>query len=243
MNKRSVIGALTLLAVLSGTAHAEQLTLNSGARVSAAVSNTDPNYIRVSDDRVISIQATQGVLTSRSPTPDGAVVFSTVAEKPFTLFVQTESGFAFSLQATPGKRAGMSLTVDNSEVRGGEEAREYENKQDSYSALISGLVSRFITNRKPAGYVFTKNRDVPVSAAVSATFQMKPVTAWQGDRIRIVRTDITSRSAVSVRLSERYFWSPGVMAVSFHPRLDVLKPGAQVSVITVFRTKGGADEH
>lgn len=242
MIKRSVLTAFCLMTVMTSSSQAEQLTLNNGARVTAAVSNTDPNYIRVSDDWVISVQATQGVLSSRAPTPDGAVVFSTTSVKPFTLFVQTESGFAFSLQATPGKRAGMSLTVDNSEVHGGEEARVYESQQDTYSSLISGLVGRFITNKKPAGYVFTKNTDVPVSDSVRNAFVLKPVTAWQGDRVRIVRTDIISRSTGGLKLSERYFWSPGVMAVSYHPRLDVLKPGARVSVITVFRTKGGVDE-
>lgn len=108
------------------------------------------------------------MLSAKSPTPEGAIVFSTVTDKPFTMFVQTASGFAFSVQATPGNRAGLSLTVDNREVQGTEEAREYEQKQDTYSALISGLVGRFITNRKPAGYVFSKNTDVPVSESVKA---------------------------------------------------------------------------
>lgn len=240
MRKSLLISALALLTAFG--ARAEQLTLNPGARVNAAVSNTNPNYLRVNDDRILSVQAAQGVLSAKSPTPDGAVVFSTLTDKPFTMFVQTASGFAFSVQATPGKRAGLSLTVDNREVKGTEEAREYEQKQDTYSALISGLVGRFITNRKPAGYVLSKNTDVPVSESVKSAFALRPVTAWQGDRVRIVRTDITSLSSQRIRLSERYFWSPGVMAVAFHPQLDVLEPGAKVSVVTVFRTKGGPDE-
>lgn len=240
MRKRMLISAVALFSALG--VHAEQLTLSSGSRVSAAVSNNNPNYLRVNDDRILSVQAAQGVLSAKSPTPEGALVFSTVTDKPFTMFVQTASGFAFSVQATPGKRAGLSLTVDNREVQGTQDARSYEQKQDTYSALISGLIGRFVTNRKPAGYVFSKNTDVPVSDAVKSTFALRPATAWQGDRVRIVRTDITSLSSQRIRLSERYFWSPGVMAVAFHPQLDVLEPGAKVSVITVFRTKGGPDE-
>lgn len=233
---------LLIAGAMTGSAAAETLTLNPGARISAGVSNSDPNLITVNDDRIVSIQATQGVLTSKSPTPDGGVVFSTLADKPFTLFVQTASGFGFSVQAAPAKRAGLSLTINNMEVRGTEAARDFEQKQNTYSALISDLVSRFQTNRKPDGYVFTKNMSVPVSPAVESTFLLRPVTAWQGDRIRIVRTDITSRSSQRIRLSERYFWSPGVMAVAYYPPLDVLEPGSRVSVITVFRTKGGGDE-
>ncbi|QHM74030.1 TraK domain-containing protein [Mixta intestinalis] len=240
MYKCFFISAIALLTTFP--VRAEQITLNPGARVSAAVSNTNPNYLRVNDDRILSVQAAKGVLSDKSPTPEGAIVFSTLTDKPFTMFVQTASGFAFSVQATPGKRAGLSLTVDNLEVRGTHEAQEYEQKQDTYSALISSLIGRFITNRKPAGYVFSKNTDIPVSKAVKSVFALRPVTAWQGDRIRIVRTDLTSLSSQRIQLSERYFWSPGVMAVSFHPRLDVLEPGKSVSLITVFRTTGGADE-
>lgn len=240
MRKHLLISAVALMTAM--TARAEQMTLNPGARVNAAVSNSNPNYLRVSDDRILSVQAAQGALSAKSPTPEGAIVFSTVTDKPFTMFVQTASGFAFSVQATPGKRAGLSLTVDNREVQGTEEARTFEQKQDTYSALISTLVGRFLTNRKPDGYVFSQNTDVPVSESVKSAFALRPVTAWQGDRVRIVRTDLTSLSSQRIRLSERYFWSPGVMAVAFHPQLDVLEPGAKVSVITVFRTKGGPDE-
>lgn len=240
MRKSLLLSVFALLTTFS--ADAEQLTLNPGARVNAAISNTNPNYLRVNEDRILSVQAAQGVLSAKSPTPEGAVVFSTLMDKPFTMFIQTASGFAFSVQATPGKRAGLSLTVDNREVKGTEDAREYEQKQDTYSALISGLINRFITNNKPAGYVFTKNTEVPVSDAVRRSFSLRPVTAWQGDRVRIVRTDVTGLSSQSIRLSERYFWSPGVMAVAFHPQLDVLQPGGHVAVITVFRTKGGPDE-
>ncbi|QGY32538.1 TraK domain-containing protein [Pantoea cypripedii] len=240
MRKRFVFSILLLL--VSCIAQAQQMTLHSGTRITAEVSNTDPNAIRVSDDRIVSLQATQGVLSSKTPTPDGGVVFSTLAQQPFTLFIQTASGFSFSMQARPGKRPGLSLTVDNPEVRGTERARQFEQRQGSYSGLISDLVSRFIRNQKPDGYVLTKNTQVPVSDAVAVAFTLQPVTAWQGDQLRIVRTDVTSRSSLPLRLSERYFWSPGVMAVSFHPRLDVIAPGKTVSVITVFRTRGKGDE-
>ncbi|WP_416414373.1 TraK domain-containing protein [Pantoea sp. App145] len=240
MCKNVLLSMLILLVTIS--AQAEQRTIQTGARVSVEVSNINPNAIRVSDDRIISLQATQGILTSKTPTPDGAIVFSTLADSPFTLFIQTASGFGFSLQATPARLPGLNLTIDNIDVRGTEQAQYFEQKQDSYSSLVSNLVSRFIHNRKPDGYVVTRSTQLPVSGAVEAAFTLRPVTAWQGDRIRIVRTEVTSRSTLPLRLSERYFWSPGVMAVSFHPQMDVISPGEQVAVITVFRTRGRGDE-
>ncbi|PIJ50024.1 hypothetical protein BL250_08825 [Erwinia sp. OLTSP20] len=243
MHSSKYLPACFLLILSAASVSAQQMTLNPGARVALAVSNTDPNAIRVSDDRIVAVQATQGVLTAKSPTPDGGVLFSTVTEKPFTLFVQTASGYSFSAQATPGKRPGLTLTVDNPSIRGAAEAGKWEQSQSGYSGLISGLVNRFVTNRMPVGYVYTKNISMPVSDSVMRAFSLRPVTAWQGDRLRIVRTDVTSISRQRLKLSERYFWSPGVMAVSFHPRLDVLEPGRSVSVIVLYRTKGGRDEH
>jgi len=240
-SKYLVAGTVLLLATVPSLA--QQLTLNPGARVQLAVSNTDPNAIRVNDDRIVAVQATQGVLTAKSPTPDGGVLFSTVTEKPFTLFVQTASGYNFSAQATPGKRPGLTLTVDNPSIRGTEEAGKWEQTQSGYSGLVSGLVSRFVNNRMPGGYVYTKNTAMPVSDSVLQSFSLRPVSAWQGRRVRIVRTDITGITSQSIKLSERYFWSPGVMAVAFHPRLDVLEPGRTVSVIVLYRTKGVSDEH
>ncbi|WP_052130601.1 TraK domain-containing protein [Erwinia typographi] len=241
-SKRLLTGTLLLLSALP--ALAQQLTLNPGARVVLAVSNTDPNAIRVNDDRIVAVQATQGVLTAKSPTPDGGVLFSTVSQKPFTLFVQTASGYSFSAQATPGKRPGLTLTVDNPAIRGTEEAARWEQTQTGYSGLVSTLVSRFVNNRLPAGYVYTKNTAMPVSDSVLQSFSLRPVSAWQGRSVRIVRTDITGITSQRIKLSERYFWSPGVMAVAFHPRLDVLEPGGRVSVIVLYRTKGEvSDEH
>lgn len=243
MHSSKYLPACFLLCLNTMSVSAQQMTLNPGARVALAVSNTDPNAIRVSDDRIVAVQATQGVLTAKSPTPDGGVLFSTVTEKTFTLFVQTASGYSFSAQATPGKRPGLTLIVDNPTIRGAAEAGKWEQSQYGYSGLISGLVNRFVTNRMPAGYVYTKNMSMPVSDSVLRAFSLRPVTALQGDRLRIVRTDVTSISRQRLKLSERYFWSPGVMAVSFHPRLDVLEPGRSVYVIVLYRTQGGRDEH
>lgn len=111
---------LMFAAVLASTAvQAQEVDINPNARLSLAVSNTDPNYIAVTDDRVIAVQATKGVLTDRRTTAGGAVLFSTISDAPFTMFVQTESGFAFSVAASPRKQAGLSLVVNNREVRGG----------------------------------------------------------------------------------------------------------------------------
>lgn len=223
------------MVLASSVVQAQEVDINPNARLSLAVSNTDPNYISVMDDRVIAIQATQGVLSDKRTTAGGAVLFSTVSDKPFTLFVQTESGFAFSVMASPRKQAGLSLVVNNREVRGSEAARKWEGSQNTYSTLVTSLITKFINNDKPTGFVYTKNRDVPLSPSIDTYFLVRPVSAWQGDKLRIVRLDITNRSSSRIELNERYFWSKGVMGVSFWPQVDQLSLGATVSAIVLLR--------
>ncbi|WON75523.1 type-F conjugative transfer system secretin TraK [Serratia sp. UGAL515B_01] len=233
---------MMLAALVTGSACAESVTLNPWGRITTIVSNSDPNSISVPDDRVVSIQATQGVLQSRSTTPDGAVIFTTLAEKPFTVFVQTESGFSFSVYATPRKQPGLSLVVNNRSIRGDERASQWESSQSTYSSMLTSLISQFINNKKPDGFVFTKNIDISLSPSVEQYFTVRPVSAWRGDQIRIVRLDLTNRASKNIELNERYFWSKGVMAVSYWPRIDYLSPGRTVSAVIVLREEGGRDE-
>ncbi len=232
MKSKLLIFAMVLA---SSAAQAQEVDINPNARLALAVSNTDPNYISVMDDRVIAIQATQGVLSDKRTTAGGAVLFSTVSDKPFTLFVQTESGFAFSVMASPRKQAGLSLVVNNRQVRGTEAAREWEGSQNTYSALVTSLITKFINNDKPSGFVYTKNRDVLLSPSTETYFSVRSVAAWQGDKLRIVRLDVTNRSTSRIELNERYFWSKGVMAVSFWPQVDQVSPGTTVSAIVLLR--------
>lgn len=224
-----------LLSLLSGAAAGKSVAINPHGVISSPVSNTDPNMIAVNDDRIVSIQATQGVLTSRNATESGAVVFSTVATKPFTVFVQTESGFSFTLQATPGKQQGAALVVNNLRAKGGEAAAGWEKEHMSYTSLISSLVARFINNDQPKGFIFSEDKNVEISPSVSQAFTVRPVTAWRGNALRIVRLEMTNRTSSKLELNERWLWSKGVMAISFWPRLDVISPGTTVSAIVVFR--------
>lgn len=239
LNSKSLVISAALFAF---AAQAQELDINPNARVAVTVSTTDPNYITVNDDRVKGILATRGVITQQAVNDAGGLVFATVHDKPFTLYVTTESGFTFSLYVTPRRQAGLSLIVNNKAIRGTAQASAWEADKPGYSELISQLVSRFVNNDMPTGFVYTKNREVPLSASVLQAFGVRPVSAWQGDRLRIVRLDITNRSAGRIELNERYLWSKGVMAVSFWPQLDVISPGVTVSAIVVLK-EGGVDEH
>lgn len=89
MKSKSLIFALVLA---SSSAQAQEVDINPNARLALAVSNTDPNYISVMDDRVIAIQATQGMLSDKRTTAGGAVLFSTVSDKPLRCLFRRSQG-------------------------------------------------------------------------------------------------------------------------------------------------------
>lgn len=162
------------------------------------------------------------------------MLFSTVSDKPFTLFVQTESGFAFSVMASPRKRAGLSLVVNNREVRGTEAAREWEGHKIHIARLSQVLSLSSSITISPLGLFIQKSR-CPIIPSTETYFSVRSVAAWQGDKLRIVRLDVTNRSTSRIELNERYFWSKGVMAVSFWPQVDQVSPGTTVSAIVLLR--------
>ncbi|QLJ63691.1 type-F conjugative transfer system secretin TraK (plasmid) [Serratia marcescens] len=239
----SKFAALMVFSLICAGAQAQEIDINPNARVSVAVSNSDPNYITINDDRIKGILATKGVVTEQRVTDAGGLVFATVHDKPFSLYVTTESGFTFSLHATPRRQAGLSLIVNNKAIRATPDAATWEAEQSGYSALISRLVSGFVNNDMPPGFVYTKNRRIPLSPSVLQAFAVREVSAWRGHRLRIVRLDVSNRSDARIELNERYFWSPGVMAVSFWPQLDVISPGVTVSAIVLVREEEAAREH
>ncbi|MCS6091117.1 hypothetical protein LNO03_26655 [Klebsiella pneumoniae subsp. pneumoniae] len=59
------LALLISASLMSGYALADSVTVNSFATISTGVSNNNPNSITVPDDRITSLQSTQGVLTAR----------------------------------------------------------------------------------------------------------------------------------------------------------------------------------
>lgn len=64
------------MVLASSAVQAQEVDINPNARLALAVSNTDPNYISVMDDRVIAIQATQGYFRTSGQRQGGGVVFN-----------------------------------------------------------------------------------------------------------------------------------------------------------------------
>lgn len=208
------------------------LTFPPNGQFQLAVSNTNPNLIVIPGDRITGISSAAGKLTDKRNTRDGAVLFSSTSEKPFTLFIETEHGQVVSVQARPRAGEGRSYRLLNSEPVARPAAKTWETSQP-YESLLVELNKAILKNRMPEGYAPASTEYDRLSAP--AGLSMTAEEAWTGNALRVVRYRVSNPFAYAVALKEQDFWRTGVRAVMFTPTALSLLPGTSV---TVFVTRG-----
>lgn len=191
------------------------------------VSNTNPNLIVIPGDRITGISSAAGKLTDKRNTRDGAVLFSSTGDKPFTLFIETEHGQVVSVQAMPRAGEGRSYRLLNAEPVARPAAKTWETSQP-YESLLVELNKAILKNRMPEGYAPASTDSDRLSAP--AGLSMTAEEAWTGNALRVVRYRITNLFAYAVALKEQDFWRTGVRAVMFSPSTLSLLPGTSVTV-------------
>lgn len=191
------------------------------------VSNTNPNLIVIPGDRITGISSAAGKLTDKRNTRDGAVLFSSTGDKPFTLFIETEHGQVVSVQATPRAGEGHSYRLLNAEPVARPAAKTWETSQP-YESLLVELNKSILKKRMPEGYAPASTEYDRLSAP--AGLSMRAEEAWTGNALRVVRYRVTNPFAYAVALKEQDFWRTGVRAVMFTPSALSLLPGTSVTV-------------
>lgn len=231
---------LTLLSLLSSSyLYALDLTASPFGSVTATVSSTEPNLIHVKNDRVTHLTAKAGAILDDEATTDGSVAFSTDESKPFSILIETEKGYSFTLNATPNKNSrAASIVIHNLEDKGNplsDEVRASSAWYKTYSGVISHILTELINNRIPDGFVETRKRKFDAPSSVKGFFNVRNTTAWAGLDMRVVKLDITNISQSEIELNERYFWNKNVMAISFYPKVSSIRPNTRVFAYVVLK--------
>ncbi|WP_370620252.1 type-F conjugative transfer system secretin TraK [Citrobacter meridianamericanus] len=71
------------------------ISFPQGGQFRLSISNTDPNLIFIPGDKVTAITAQGGMLADKKLTSAGGVLFTSVATRAFTLYVETGLGQTF----------------------------------------------------------------------------------------------------------------------------------------------------
>lgn len=217
------------------------LLFQQGGQFRLSISNTDPNMIFIPDDKVTAITAHSGMLADKRLTPAGGVLFTSVATRPFTLYVETALGQTFSVVATPVKGEGRVYRLVSAEPPARPETRHWETAQ-AYEKLLISLNRAVLTGVMPGGYGEVK--PLADGIHVPAGFTVTPLNAWAGDRLRADQYELHNTRTWRVELREQDFWKPGVRAVMFDNNEQSLLGGGRIS-ITVIRENGEGhdDQH
>ncbi len=102
------------------------LSFPQGGQFRLSISNTDPNMIFIPGDKVTAITAQNGMLADKRLTSAGGVLFTSVATRAFTLYVETALGQTFSVVATPVKGEGRVYRLMSAEPPSRPETRHWE---------------------------------------------------------------------------------------------------------------------
>lgn len=214
------------------------LSFAQGGQFSLSVSNTDPNMLFVPGDRITAISAQQGALTDKRNTSAGGVLFSTVATKTFTLFVETARGQTFSVVANPVAGRGQVYRLLSAEAPPRKEAHQWETSHP-YETLLITLGRSALTGTIPDGY----GAVAPLTDGIAVPYGMTaaPDFAWAGDQLRVDRYLLGNTRAYSIALREQDFWKPGVRAVMFDNSARTLLASGTLGVTVIRGTGEGRD--
>lgn len=238
-NLQALIFASTLLSVLPARVVAQvpsTLTFPQGGQFRLSISNTDPNMIFIPGDHITAISARGGMLVEKRDTSAGGVLFTSVATKPFTLFIETALGQTLSVIATPVEGEGRVYRLISAEPPARPESRLWETAQ-SYEKLLISLNRAVLTGVMPKGYGEVK--PYPDGVRLPGGVNLTPEIAWAGDLLRADRYRLRNTTPSGVPLREQDFWKPGVRAVMFDSNAQTLLSGGSLMMTIIRSTKEG----
>mgnify|MGYP000383579652 CR=1 FL=1 len=228
-----------LMALFSQAAYSVDVVLKPFGSTNATVSSKEPNIINVKNDTIVGITSKSGAILNDAITTDGSVIFSTSETKPFSILVETEKGFNFTVNATPNKKNNAaSIIIYNLAEKGKSQDADstlLNASDNSYSGMISRVLTELINHKVPDGFVETRKRDFAVPPTLKGVFTIRNTDAWVGEDMRIVKLDITNISQSEIELNERILWNNGVMAISFDPAATSLPPNRKVFAYVVLK--------
>lgn len=223
--------------LISASGWAGNLTVTPHSIVRLSVSNREPNVIAVMNDRIVEANSAAGKLADKKATDSGALIFTTEETAPFSLYIETEKGFGFTVNAIPVKKSqGINVSVINAEAKAEAVAEEWGKTSDSYSQFITRTFTAAMDNI-PTGFVKNGRVNVNWSASALANFRFRDSVSFQGKNIRLLRVNVENKTSQPIQLNERVFWVPQTMAIAFNPTVNTLRPHEQVTLFLLIKEK------
>lgn len=234
-NRKTILPLLTLL---SFNVLANDISLTPFGSANTVISSKEPNVISVRNDVVKALTSKDGAILDDTNTSDGSIVFSTLESKPFSIVVETEKGFIFTINVTPNKSRNSTSTVIHNLADKGDNNIDIAGSNSvntSYSGVIAQIISDLLNGNTPNGFVETRKRSFSPSSTLKNSLIIRNTEAWVGRNMRVVKLDITNKTKEDIELNERILWEKNVMGISFYPSVSILPPNRRVFAYIVLK--------
>ncbi len=209
-----ILTFLCLCAILlAESALATQVkSVEDGEEFTAEISKTEINRIKVSGDRIRSIQNNEGELTISRDDKLGEIYIRTTAfteNKPLNLFIVTEQNFTYKALLYPKAIPSEQIIIKNENVVANSDAEVAKVTKNSYQTQIIALLKAMRLKTKLEGYVIKQERYYIDLGDIG----MRRISTYKGQNF-IGETFLLKNSTSRViPVEEKMFFKNGVRAI------------------------------
>lgn len=215
MSKYIIFMALMVVALLkSGELYALEIkpVTDNGTTI-ATISSNDLTKIMIKGDRIYKIYGNKGVYTLEK-NPDLGVIYirptSNYSHAAFTILIDTELKQHYTLLLNPMSVPSDTLLLVPTGVIAN--AAAHVEQSSPYEISLINIIDSISNGNTPEGFAnhlaFKRNfiiGDVTISAKKN----------YQGNHVRAEIWQLSNNSNKNITLSERDFYKPGTLAISF----------------------------
>ena len=187
-------------------------SVEDGEEFTAEISKTEINRIKVSGDRIRSIQNNEGELTISRDDKLGEIYIRTTAfteNKPLNLFIVTEQNFTYKALLYPKAIPSEQIIIKNENVVANSDAEVAKVTKNSYQTQIIALLKAMRLKTKLEGYVIKQERYYIDLGDIG----MRRISTYKGQNF-IGETFLLKNSTSRViPVEEKMFFKNGVRAI------------------------------
>lgn len=245
--RRAIAAASAAIALFASPAFAQQvIDVDSAKTPEIKISRKDFNRIAVFEGRVRTLKFKAGELDVNPDETTGSAFVMPNVGGMISTFVITASGQAHQVNLVPAdvsaqtiilrepKLDGSGSTKSQSAAQGPKSVPQRVDRANSYDVAVKRIVGAMARNEKLADLKFEE---------INQEFQL-----WQGTRLWLISRysgktytgenyRIQNTTSSIMRLDEREFYKPGVLAVSIE--IHQLAPSEATDIFMVRETRNG----
>lgn len=210
--KKSLISLLLFLYITDVVFATQTKNLEDGDEFTAEISKSEINRIKVSGDRIRSVQNNEGELNISRDDRLGEVYIRTTSfsqNKPINLFIVTEQNFTYKALLYPKAIPSEQIIIKNDSVVANSDADVMKSTKNSYETQIIDLFKAMRTKKKIDGYNIKQDRQYIDLGDIG----MRRIMTYKGQNFMGEIFILKNSSNQILSLEEKIFFKNGVRAI------------------------------